>query len=849
MGRVAAVRSLACSFLGLLGCFFLASCGGGTSTQVTNNEVPAIVNLTPAPNVSLEVGKFVGFAAAAQNSAGRPITETFSFQSSAPNIVTVSSSGLACAGTWDSLTVPSVCTPGSTGIAQVTAVAHGVPSAPVTVYVHQHVTSVVINKVPNQPPTLSNICLSKRAPSGNPESWLYQAFAFNGNTDITSSVGPFTWQSTAPSGQTSAAIAVTLIGPAVTAPLNQETAQANNPGSTLISASAGGVNSQPVSFTTCPVQTISLAAVNNPTTTTSFTVTTGTATTLNATVTDSLGMPLTGVSLTWSTSNPISVGVAGSTSTSFGGTGSVTAPSAGSGSVTASCTPPACNGGIVPSMPIYPKTAINFIVRPASGNTTPASPTVYVTSTGCGATTTTCITRMVPITRATSTSTFAAGAPINLPFVPNSALFDRTGSNEYLGVDSTAFGTKGAILVSGGSNAGGLRNIAGKVLAVSPDGSTVIFSDTADSPQTVFVCGNCAGGSRTSTPILISGATAAAFSPDNLKAYIVSGSSCPGTGSAGCLVVFSKLDAVQNIPLSAPATDVAFIGDGILGYIAGGSAAGGAFLPTCGPSTAGALGNVSVSAQLLRPLPDGQSVLAFSGSNLETVTADITGSPSIGASGCPAPTGFLNIANNVNSAGNLGNGSFTPSQFFVSADGTTAYILGAPSLPFVIQFNLASQTAFDISLLGNATPLSASLSPAGDLLFVGANDGTVHVINTTSLADTEQVTFPFPQNSLCVGPGTPATQVETMLTITDAAQSGSNTTYTYNSLSGPALNPGESIVISGMANSGNDGTFTITALGSGTFTVVNPSGVAASNQSGTALSGAICTPDLVAVKP
>lgn len=222
-------------------------------------------------------------------------------------------------------------------------------------------------------------------------------------------------------------------------------------------------------------------------------------------------------------------------------------------------------------------------------------------------------------------------------------------------------------------------------------------------------------------------------------------------------MVFSKLDAAQNIPLSAPATDVAFIGDGILGYIAGGSPAGGAFLPTCGPSTAAALGNVSLSAQLLRPLPDGQSVLTLSGSNLETVTAGITGSASTGASGCPAPRGFLNIANAVSSAGSLG-GSFTPSQFFLSPDGSTAYILGAPSLPFVIQFNLASQAAFDISLAGNATPLSASLSPAGDLLFVGANDGTVHVINTTSLADTEQVTFPFPQNSLCVGPGTPATQ-------------------------------------------------------------------------------------------
>jgi hypothetical protein len=60
---------------------------------------------------------------------------------------------------------------------------------------------------------------------------------------------------------------------------------------------------------------------------------------------------------------------------------------------------------------------------------------------------------------------------------------------------------------------------------------------------------------------------------------------------------------------------------------------------------------------------------------------------------------------------------------------------------------------------------------------------------------------------------------------------------------------GESIIITGLTNSGNDGTFTITALGSGTFTVVNANGVAATNQSGTGLSGTICTPDLVAVKP
>jgi hypothetical protein len=44
------------------------------------------------------------------------------------------------------------------------------------------------------------------------------------------------------------------------------------------------------------------------------------------------------------------------------------------------------------------------------------------------------------------------------------------------------------------------------------------------------------------------------------------------------------------------------------------------------------------------------------------------------------------------------------------------------------------------------------------LLFVGANDGAVHVIDTATLADTQQITFPFPQSPLCFGPGLPITQ-------------------------------------------------------------------------------------------
>lgn len=860
MGRFAFRRSAVALTIGLFGCSLLISCSGGSSlTQVTKDVVPAIVTLSPSPNTSIEVGNTLIFTAVAENGQGNAVAETFTYTSSAPNIVTVADDGLACAGSWDSLVAPTLCTPGATGIAQVTAVANGVPSSPVTVYVHDHVTSVVIQPVPGQPPTLSTSCLSRGAPAG-PEEALYEAFAFSGSTDVTSSVGPFSWQSSPPAGQPTTSAAVALLPVAVTQPLNQEIIQADMPGSTFISASAGAVNSQPLVVTTCPVQSISISAQNFPGQS-SFVIGSGTAITLNAVVTDSANQTVTGVPLVWNTSNPASVGVAGGTSTTFGSSATVTSPAAGSAAVTASCTPPSCNGGILPSMPIYPARALSFTVQAPGTASATSSPNVFVTSMGCRAVATTCNTQVVPITRSSGTTPFVAGIPIPLPFPPNSELFDRAGTNEYFGVDSTAFGTKSAMLLTTGGSTSAMAGVSGSVLAASPDGTTLIFSDTVDSPQQILICASCSASSRGITRLLLCDPTAtscstnpaaAAFSPDSLKAYIVSGNPCPGTTSPGCLLVYSKVDAVQYVQLTAPATDVAFIGNGMLGYMAGGGPSGAEFLSTCiHPSAAGLPGGnaVSAPAQFLRTLPDGQTVLALSSPNLFAISANISGTSSVGASGCPAPRGFLNVNNTVTGVGNLGVGSFAPSQFFLSPDGTTAYVLGAPTLPFIIQFNLTTGIPLEISLAGNATPLSASLTPAGDLLFVGATDSTVHVIDTTSLADVQQVTFPFPQNSMCIGPGTPTTQVQTDLSITSATQNGTTTTYAYNSLTGPVLQTGETILITGMANFGNNGRFTITGLGSGTFSVVNANGISASGQSGTGISGTICTPDLVLAKP
>ena len=67
--------------------------------------------------------------------------------------------------------------------------------------------------------------------------------------------------------------------------------------------------------------------------------------------------------------------------------------------------------------------------------------------------------------------------------------------------------------------------------------------------------------------------------------------------------------------------------------------------------------------------------------------------------------------------------------------------------------------------------------------------------------------------------------------ITSATQSGSSTTYTYTMISGIPLILGMPISITGIANPGDtklnpdNGTFTVTGLGAGFFTVTNPQGV------------------------
>ena len=169
MGRFHSGKSLACV---VISCMLMAACSTSSVTTVVVEVVPATVDLCLSPssscqvgqNLSLEVGQTGALLATAKNRQGTFLVETFSYQSSNPAVLTVAGNGAVCAGSWNSLTTPQVCTPGPTGVAQVTATAHGVSSPPVTIYVHQHVTGITISRVPNQPPTLSDHLLVQRRP-------------------------------------------------------------------------------------------------------------------------------------------------------------------------------------------------------------------------------------------------------------------------------------------------------------------------------------------------------------------------------------------------------------------------------------------------------------------------------------------------------------------------------------------------------------------------------------------------------------------------------------------------------------------------------------------------------------
>ncbi|MGC2542083.1 MAG: hypothetical protein WA372_12830, partial [Candidatus Sulfotelmatobacter sp.] len=822
MGRL---RCLQYAFISITIFLFslLPACGGHKPPGT--NPFPAKITLNPSTSVSMQLGSTLDFTASAQNGTNNSISPAFTFTSTNPAVVDISPSGFACAGSWNA-PFYNVCTPGSfSQVAEITASALGATSPPTLVFVHPPIDSIQVSVVPpvNPPPpacpgqiALPAACNVKFSPVLNNQCvsqnqvLTLQAQAFSQGVDVTSSVGPFTWNQANPNVVTITPIISASNTTGIDVPTNQATVVSNTPGQTQVVASASGTSSQPYVAATCPVQCISLQLGSNGTQNigqTSFVTNKGTSETITATAVDVQGCIVPKPPLTWTSSSPAAISAGGSTGTTSTGTTTtgttpttttVTGCSAtasctistaqpGAAAITASCTPPSCNigfplnpagypaGSLYIPQPVYPVTAISGLV---TGATTAAS--VLATSQDCYSNSQ-CQVALYDV----STSTNVAGTPSSMPTPPNSLMFDSAGDKAYAGsqygallINSANLGsTTTSPFSSIPASSTPLGAVTGKVIAVSPDGNFAIFSDTVSTPNQVYVVAGSSTGSG-STPLNINSATTAAFSPDNSKAFIL------GDGG-NTLYVYSPLQALQSYPLTAPADAIAFSSSGAFAFIAGGTSGENVtVLNTCNnqPATSSppATGTFSITGLpatpiFLKMVPPGSapignaSVPSLVQSDLDAldvfVGLDSTGIDVIATTTITplAPTAGLcpqqQIALATETATavpftpihiDLQEGTFHPLSFFISPDGGRVYIVTSDQGVLVFDFN--TQSTSSIPLNGNAAPLAADITVDGTLLYVAGTDGMLHELNTTTALDVMEIPFsqlPNSSNNFC----------------------------------------------------------------------------------------------------
>ena len=743
-------------------------CLGKSSSNSGNGGVSSIT-LSPGSTISLETGGTQGFSATAKDALGKTILGLniqFIVASGNPNAaapLAVASNGAACAGTWD----PSVtqCSAGTLGIALVTAVANGVSSPVTTVYVHQHVDSIQIIKItPPPPPQQQYDCFYQG------QTWQFEAIAYNSNgVDITGTVGPMSWSSSNPS----------VVTPTPTV-FNQVQTTARTPGITQLFASITGATSAPYPYTTCLIKAIYLQIGGDAQAGNSITVNNGSSVPITATAIDTLfgiapgdTAPLASPPLTWSTTNPEVAAFSSTTNTSGSNSASARA-NLGGATLTASCSPPSCNIGVLPGLPIYASDGtlpngtqgygtISVDVTSASTSKVPTY-TAWAATTDC-ANAVGCTSALFSLAPTTS-GTNAVGTIVSLPRTPNSMMFNHQssarvyfGTNEGLMYVDVGTASPSVVEVSSSSTPCN-ASLCGKVLTISNDGKLVVVSDTVSTPSQVYIFNG--GGATAPVDLIIPGetATAAAFSPDQLKLFILT--------NIGNMYVYSTVDALTSVPVGTSVTDVKFSADGSFAYVAGTpDAVSVSAYSTCSlpgnPSVD--IGKVVASSTPLQlfPVPNvqadsqglTQTILALEPPNIEFLTAQQFTQVPIPYQHplqltCNPPT----IQSFTKGAiFDLGQGNFTPIYSQLVNDGAEMIIVGH-GIPAVLLFNVSDGTTKSVPLsgspatgcpqcAGNSFPLSASASTDGSQVYVAACDqypnndqtkpctaGSVHIVNT-----------------------------------------------------------------------------------------------------------------------
>ena len=543
-------------------------CNGGDTGPVVGQLYTT--TLTPKTGISLNVGEQGQTASPTSTDCKNNTVSVAAYTYSTTDMTLADvqpTTGRLCAGNWNRNTGGGIAdyttcnVTGNTGTAYIVASPNGGAvgsSNPIPIYVHPVVTSIQLGLASsdclNDPATncspaattatsnnagctiLANGCCSapiiNTAPAFSPNACVSQSqtaqlaarvYAGTGSsqTNISCLAGsvPF-------AAQTSSIVTIDSTG----------LATAQQPGSTNITSSLANAGSSAGYFSTCPPATIALSIpqANGSTTVTTGIAPQNNAQPLTAIVTDKNGIQLTGVTLEYVTTTPQTI--AASTS------GTITPTFPGASTITAQCIPSACNPAPFNSIGYLgngqPITSNDVILTTPGTNSTQ----LYIASTQSQ--------YILPI----DFTTTSLGAPVRLPFVPNSIALSDDGSTIYLG---NAYEMMTFSAVTNGLT-GEYPGVPGTVLAVSPDDSTVVVSDSS---RNLIYMASSTGA--ISTEIGGTG-THAEFSPDSGTVYITD-------TVDNQLLVHSTYTGWITIPLTVTPTDVAITVPAVGAYFAGAS--------------------------------------------------------------------------------------------------------------------------------------------------------------------------------------------------------------------------------------------------------------------------------------
>jgi len=704
----------------LLAAWVVGCGGGGTPVSKSNSTVTQV---TVAPSVvSVVAGQVTQLIANAVNSNGGTVSPlpTFTYNSTNTTVATVSPSGLVCGGVWDSFFI--VCNGVDnlgnpiTGSASITASALGVSSTPIQVTVHPAISSIVVEQAAG--------CFSNKTTHQFTAHACSLALPHDASgpcspngREITPLIGPFSWSST-----NSGAGTVDSNG----------LATAGGPGLAGIIAAAGSVSSPAVDFRSCMPVEIRLHI--NEKLDEAVTMAVAATQIIQADMVDENGV----------TTNSAPVGVSNNNTqiATLSGT-TLTAVSSGGSGLVASCTPPACGGRI--NLPVY-SNLFSVTVSGASGPTFVYATTTFAPPSGTTPT-------MIPID--TSKSPIVAGTAINLPGPVNSMIFAPGGAKAYLGT-----GAGIASLDTASNTVALLDPFVGKALAVSPDGSTAIFSNAANAPDPITgVVGPIqpvAGAQRlvvlsatnhTIQSFVLPGAVAASFTADGFKAFVAANN--------GNVYVFSNALSLQTISLGGTNRDVTSVASGPLSYFA--NSAGLEIVGTCNnaqqPAPAVSPFN-STTLQLLGATQNANLIVAMDSTGVDVLTATFgpltTTFPfTLTAANCAPPATYSNqfidfglgpiTAHQLLVPGN-GTGGVNGSHIVVLPAGTNNVLVAVPGTS-------GGAATIPLTETGATEPLSGGMTLDGNTVWVGvAGSNTVDQIiltNSASTADALQIPTSF----------------------------------------------------------------------------------------------------------